>query len=112
MTPLPPGPTLFPSVKPFGSVWAWGLNSEGQLGNGTFTNSNTPVQVSGLTGETAIAGGGLHSLALKGAAPSAAFSLSGDWSNTTNPNGPWSYNQGSTRLPLVPVWTAGNSAFV
>ena len=32
---------------------------------------------------------------------SAIFSLSGDWSNTTNPNGPWSYNQASNPLPLV-----------
>jgi hypothetical protein len=40
------------------------------------------------------------------------FSLSGDWSNTTNPNGPWSYNQGSTPLPLVSDWTAAGTAFV
>jgi hypothetical protein len=41
-----------------------------------------------------------------------SFSLSGDWSNAANPNGPWSYNQGSTPLPLVSNWTANNSAFV
>jgi hypothetical protein len=40
------------------------------------------------------------------------FSLSGDWSNTTNPNGPWSYNQGTTPLPLVTDWTAAGTAFV
>ncbi|PYT52594.1 MAG: hypothetical protein DMG43_11250 [Acidobacteria bacterium] len=45
-------------------------------------------------------------------ATSVSFSLSGDWSNTTNPNGPWSYNQGSTPLPLVPDWTAAGSALV
>lgn len=39
------------------------------------------------------------------------FSLSGDWSNTTNPNGPWSYNQGSSPLPLVTDWTGAGSAF-
>ena len=39
--------------------------SNGQLGNGTNTDSNVPVQVSSLTGITAIAGGGDHSLALK-----------------------------------------------
>jgi hypothetical protein len=33
--------------------------------------------------------------------------MSGGWSNTTNPNGPWSYNQGNTPLPLVPDWTQG-----
>lgn len=37
-------------------------------------------------------------------ASASSFSLSGDWSSTTNPNGPWSYNQGTTPLPLVPGW--------
>src|SRR6266446_1181073 len=56
---------LCQSARGQGTVWAWGLNGSGQLGNGTFTNSNTPAQVSGLSGVTAIAGGAEHSLALK-----------------------------------------------
>ena len=44
---------------------AWGENEWGQLGNGTTTNSNTPVQVSNLSGVKDIAGGGHHSLVLK-----------------------------------------------
>jgi hypothetical protein len=50
------------------TVRAWGDNSSGQLGDGTTTIRTTPVQVhtpSGpLSGVEAIAGGGLHSLAL------------------------------------------------
>jgi hypothetical protein len=52
-------------LKNDGTVWAWGYNNYGQLGNGTYSNSNVPVQVSGLTGVTAIAWGWWHSLALK-----------------------------------------------
>src|SRR5213075_2900641 len=58
-------------LKSDGTVWAWGDNRLGQLGNGTFTDSNTPVQVLGpggfLTGMTALAVGSdnEHSLALK-----------------------------------------------
>jgi PKD repeat protein len=47
-----------------GSVWAWGHNSWGQLGNAG-SNSNMPVVVAGVTGVTAIACGEEHSIALK-----------------------------------------------
>ncbi|CUU56460.1 Alpha-tubulin suppressor [Parafrankia irregularis] len=40
-----------------GTVWAWGLNNVGQLGNGTVINSNVPVQVAGLDDIRAIAAG-------------------------------------------------------
>jgi alpha-tubulin suppressor-like RCC1 family protein/subtilisin family serine protease len=48
-----------------GTVWAWGDNNHGQLGDGTTKNKTTPVLVSGLSGVIAIAGGGYRSLALK-----------------------------------------------
>jgi alpha-tubulin suppressor-like RCC1 family protein len=47
-----------------GTVWAWGSNDAGQLGNdGTF-DSPVPVQVVGLTGVAAVSAGEFHSLAL------------------------------------------------
>lgn len=46
------------------------------------------------------------------AAASTTFSLSGNWSNSTNPNGPWSYNQGTKPLPLVTVWNGAGTALV
>lgn len=36
------------ALKNDGTVWAWGDNSYGQLGNGSSTSSSTPVQVSEL----------------------------------------------------------------
>lgn len=47
------------------TVWAWGYNSNGQLGDGTASDRNGPVQVKDLKGIVQIAAGGYHSLALK-----------------------------------------------
>lgn len=52
------------ALKTDGSVWAWGDNSNGQLGNGTTADSNTPQQVTGLTGGIIIAAKSYDSLAL------------------------------------------------
>ncbi|MHB8671086.1 MAG: RCC1 domain-containing protein, partial [Acidimicrobiales bacterium] len=58
------------ALRSDGSVVAWGLNSEGELGNGSTTDSSTPVLVLGQNGGPAtsqviaIAAGNAHSLAL------------------------------------------------
>ncbi len=49
-----------------GTVWAWGDNYRGQLGIGTGDSTKSKaIQVPGLTGITAVAAGGEHSLVLK-----------------------------------------------
>lgn len=54
------------ALKSDGTEWAWGSNLDSQLGNGsTEANSDVPVQVSGLTGVRAIAGGEANGYALK-----------------------------------------------
>ncbi|MBL8519890.1 MAG: S8 family serine peptidase [Betaproteobacteria bacterium] len=48
-----------------GTVWAWGLNSQGQIGTGTAAaRLLSPTQVTSLSGVVAIAAGRAHSLAL------------------------------------------------
>ncbi len=56
-----------------GTVWCWGDNASGQLGNGTYTQSRVPVQVldstgtAALSGVMAIAAGQSHTCAVTGA---------------------------------------------
>ena len=57
------------AIGPGGTVYAWGGNDFGQLGDGTTTNRYRALQVNGpggapLTGVTAVAAGGVHSLAV------------------------------------------------
>jgi alpha-tubulin suppressor-like RCC1 family protein len=53
------------ALKGDGTVWAWGNNWHGQLGDGTKNHSSSASPVTGLSDVTAIAAGLGHSLALK-----------------------------------------------
>jgi len=82
-----------------GAVKCWGYNIEGQLGDGTMTNSTTPVQVSGLTsGISAVGAGYERSCALTTAGAVKCWGVLGD-GNT----------QSSTPVQ-VPGLTSGVSA--
>ncbi|MGW4055682.1 RCC1 domain-containing protein [Streptomyces sp. NPDC004779] len=52
------------ALRKDGTVWTWGRNSVGQLGNGGDTDRNTPQKVPGLDDVVAVAAGCLHTLAL------------------------------------------------
>jgi alpha-tubulin suppressor-like RCC1 family protein len=47
-----------------GTVATWGVNSKGQLGDGTMTDRSTPVPVGSLSGATAVACGYAHTVAI------------------------------------------------
>ena len=53
------------ALKSDGTVWAWGDNEDGQLGDGTYTSESTPVQVYGISNVKQIAAGGRLSVAVK-----------------------------------------------
>ena len=47
-----------------GTVDCWGYNDDGELGNGTTTDSSTPVQASGIVNASSITAGGFHACAV------------------------------------------------
>ena len=53
------------ALRSDGTVFAWGRNNHGGLGNGTWTDSHVPVKVQGLTGVKAIAAAEGSGYALK-----------------------------------------------
>lgn len=88
-------------ARPDGSVWTWGSNSGGQIGDGTTTTRSVPTLVSTLSGVVAVAAGASHTLALRN--DGAVYA----WGNN-------SYGQlgdGTTTTRLTPV-LAGVSGIV
>ncbi len=96
------------TMKPDGTVWTWGLNAKGQLGNGTTTNSSSPVQVVGAGGTgylsdiVAAMGGEQHNIALKSDGTVWA------WGNNTHQQ----LGDGTTTDSSTPVQVSGLSSIV
>jgi alpha-tubulin suppressor-like RCC1 family protein len=72
-----------------GTVWCWGANFSGQLGDGTNGNRNLPVRVSGLpAGVVAVAAGSEHTCAAtsRGAMTCWGANFSGQLGDGSNTN--------------------------
>jgi alpha-tubulin suppressor-like RCC1 family protein len=64
VTQVAAGAAFGVALKADGTVWTWGLNEQGQLGDGTLSNKQVPQQVPNLTAITQIRAGIGHVLAL------------------------------------------------
>jgi len=53
------------ALKANGTLWAWGHNNKGQLGDGTTINRNTPQEIGTDNDWVSISAGGVYSLGLK-----------------------------------------------
>jgi alpha-tubulin suppressor-like RCC1 family protein len=53
------------ALKADRTVWAWGGNANGQLGDGTTTSRTTPTSIAGLSNVVAVAAGASHTIAVR-----------------------------------------------
>ncbi len=77
------------AIKTNGTLWSWGLNSTGQLGQGNVVNLNLPAQVGTGTNWVRIDAGNQHALAVDNlgfmyAWGNNTFGQLGDGTNTTS----------------------------
>ena len=96
------------ALKSDGTVWAWGRNAEGQLCDGTTTDSATPKQIPGLTNVKKIQGSSGVGYGL-----SSGFALKTDntlWAWGTNTEG--QLGDGTTTNRTTPIKFGDNYADV
>ena len=99
------------ALKNDGTVWSWGRNELGQLGDGTRTDRYVPVQIAGLTNVVKISASGWGSLALRadGTVWVWGWTCCGAAGDGTAPDGhgdPESYRLVPTQVPGLDQVTA------
>ena len=96
------------AIKTNGTLWGWGQNDYGQLGDGTTVDKNVPTQIGTDSDWVAVSAGRLHTIALKN--NGALYS----WGN--NANGELGNNginsNSNTPENIIPSCVLSNQSFI
>ncbi|MBP9793099.1 MAG: T9SS type A sorting domain-containing protein [Flavobacterium sp.] len=79
-----------------GTLWAWGYNNSGQVGNGTTVNQNIPVQIGTDTDWVYVGAGYYHSFAIKSNGTLWGWGDNSDYkikNNTPSPSTPLTFTE-------------------
>lgn len=97
------------AMKKDGTIWSWGYNEYGQLGDGNNADSNVPVQVNNLTGTVVMCvAGAYHTIAMKGDGTIWAW---GSNENYTYKNITGALGNGTVRSSVIPLQIGNGSDF-
>jgi len=105
------------SLRSDGTVWTWGYNNSGQLGDNSTTQHNSAEQVSGLSGIVQVTAGAYHNLALTSTGTLYAWGLNssdqlGDTTTTTRKTPVLVKKTGGTNLDnIAQIWSGGYHNF-
>jgi alpha-tubulin suppressor-like RCC1 family protein len=86
------------AIRNDGTLWAWGANTSGQLGDGSIADKNTPVQIGVAADWARISAGSLHSLGIR--------SDGTLWAWGNNESGQLGDGSNETRLTPVQIGSA------
>jgi alpha-tubulin suppressor-like RCC1 family protein len=96
------------AISQSGSLWAFGLNNVGQLGDGTVVNKNSPVQIGTLNTWVSASCGPSHTIAMKSDGTMWSWGL-----NSTNALGDLTSNNKSSPVQIgtLNTWVNISSGF-
>lgn len=92
------------------TLWCWGYNGYGQLGDGTTTSRHTPVKVSGLSNVIAVTAGASNTCAIVGTSVGATSGAAKCWGN--NEDGVLGSGTTKSGMRLTPTTVTGLSSGV